>query len=66
VVGVEAHSRLEWSDMPRRTAQAFAIENSREDGGSLTPQSHIGQINEAYICAMIEIKARRTADASFQ
>jgi hypothetical protein len=35
--------------MPRRMAHAFAIENSTEDGGSLTPQSHIGQINEPYL-----------------
>ena len=40
---------IEWSDMPRRMAHAFAIENSKEDGGSLTPRSHIGQINEPYV-----------------
>jgi hypothetical protein len=32
--------------MPRRMARALAIENLKEDGGSLTPRSHIGQINE--------------------
>jgi hypothetical protein len=35
--------------MPRRMAHALAIENSKEDGGSLTPRSHIGQINEPYL-----------------
>jgi hypothetical protein len=49
VVSSEFTPELEWSDIPRRTAHALAIENSKEDGGSLTPQSHIGQINELYL-----------------
>jgi len=35
--------------MPRRMARAFAIANSKDDRGSLTPQSDIGQINEPYV-----------------
>lgn len=49
MVSSEFIPELEWSDIPRRTAHALAIENSKEDDGSLTPQSHIGQINEPYL-----------------
>jgi hypothetical protein len=34
----------------------ISIENLRKYGGTLTSQSHIGQINEIDICALIEIK----------
>jgi hypothetical protein len=42
-------------------ARASAIENWRENGGSLTPQNHIGQINEFCTCASIAVPVRRVA-----
>jgi hypothetical protein len=40
-------SDFEWSDMLRQVGRrAFAIVNSKENGGSLTPRSQIGQIDE--------------------
>src|ERR1700678_629019 len=47
--------------MPRRMAHAPAIENWRKNGGSLTPQNHIGQINEFSACASIAVPVRRVA-----
>jgi hypothetical protein len=47
--------------MPRRMAHAPAIENWRENGGSLTPQNHIGQINEFCAYASITVPVRRVA-----
>jgi hypothetical protein len=44
-------SAIEWSAMPRRMTHAFAIKNSKYDGGSLISQSLIGQINESSLCA---------------
>ncbi|MBT9292484.1 hypothetical protein [Prosthecodimorpha staleyi] len=50
---------FESSDGRAGTAHALAIGNSKEDGGSLTPQSHIGQIYEFLICTSL---ARDTSD----
>jgi len=45
--------RLEQSELRAGSAlDAFAIENSVVNGGSLTPRSQIGQINEIYIWAL--------------
>jgi hypothetical protein len=53
---------FEQSDTCAGTAlDAFAIENSVVNGGSLTPRSQIGQINEPLICASIELRTRRGA-----
>src|ERR1700677_3956321 len=45
-------------------AHAPAIENWRESGGSLTPQNHIGQINEFCAYASITVPVRRVAGLS--
>jgi hypothetical protein len=41
---------IEWGDMSRPDGACIRYQNSKDDGGPLTPQIHIDQINEPYLC----------------
>jgi hypothetical protein len=61
VVSACVHPRFEQSEMRAGSALSFAVENSVVNGGSRvsdTAKSQVGQINEFYHYALIEIKSR--------